>query len=369
MCRRFTKEEKGVENVLPNYVSGDYAVGTERFTIIDNDRDEILGAGEGKRRIAVRMYYPVCRESIAGMERAEVLSERKVLEIQKSYRIKKIAPKMVKADCYENAAHVEGKQFPLVIYSHGYNAYIEANNMLCCDLASHGYVVASVGHANEAVINEYDDGSYDLYDKKINKMMYDNVLTTMVGQLRLMKIKGTNEEIYEKFDAFQRKHMNYIMSRIPQWAQDCMCVVKDLELRYSQWIDFSVGIGATGHSLGGATAYYLCHHEERITCGINIDGGLFGEYENMTMTKPFMQICCEDNYNVETRSLFGSDAPVECEVFKDMKHLGFTDAKFYGMPAMMVGKMDGVKMYERLSSCHLRFLNNYLIYKKVYDLL
>ena len=41
MCRRFTKEEKGVENVLPNYVSGDYAVGTERFTIIDNDRDEI----------------------------------------------------------------------------------------------------------------------------------------------------------------------------------------------------------------------------------------------------------------------------------------------------------------------------------------
>ena len=226
-----------------------------------------------------------------------------------------------------------------------------------------------MGHANEAVINEYDDGSYDLYDKKINKMMYDNVLTTMVGQLRLMKIKGTNEEIYEKFDAFQRKHMNYIMSRIPQWAQDCMCVVKDLELRYSQWIDFSVGIGAIGHSLGGATAYYLCHHEERITCGINIDGGLFGEYENMTMTKPFMQICCEDNYNVETRSLFGSDAPVECEVFKDMKHLGFTDAKFYGMPAMMVGKMDGVKMYERLSSCHLRFLNNYLIYKKVYDLL
>ena len=49
--------------------------------------------------------------------------------------------------------------------------------------------------------------------------------------------------------------------------------------------------------------------------------------------------------------------------------LGFTDAKFYGMPAMMVGKMDGVKMYERLSSCHLRFLNNYLIYKKVYELL
>ena len=60
---------------------------------------------------------------------------------------------------------------------------------------------------------------------------------------------------------------------------------------------------------------------------------------------------------------------MECEVFKDMKHLGFTDAKFYGMPAMMGGKMGGVKRYETGSSCHLRFLNNYLIYKKVYDLL
>ena len=90
MCRRFTKEEKGVENVLPNYVSGDYAVGTERFTIIDNDRDEILGAGEGKRRIAVRMYYPVCRESIAG-ERRFFLRER-YLRFRRAIVLRRLRP-------------------------------------------------------------------------------------------------------------------------------------------------------------------------------------------------------------------------------------------------------------------------------------
>ena len=77
------------------------------------------------------------------------------------------------------------------------------------------------------------------------------------------------------------------------------------------------------------------------------------------MKKPFLQICCKENYNVETRSLFGTEAPAECEIFEDMKHIGFTDAKFFA-PKMLVGKLEPDKMYERLKSCHLRFLNRYL---------
>lgn len=311
---------------LPKYVSGDYAVGTECFTVIDSERKEVLGSGEGNRKIAVRMYYPVLRETVNSMQRADIFSVRKMQELQKAYHIKNVAQEMKKADYYENAAHVEGEMFPLVLYNHGYNAYLEANTFLCCELASNGYIVASVGHAYEAILNEYEDGTYDTYDKKINKMVYDNVVATLISQMILLKAKGTKEEVYQKFDAFQRKHTRYIMERVTQWGQDSMCVVRALKQRYAQWIDFSKGIGATGHSMGGATAYYLCHHEAEIACGINIDGGVFGDYENMTMTKPFLQICCAENYNVETRSLFGTNAPVECEIFEGMKHIGFTDA-------------------------------------------
>ena len=35
------------------------------------------------------------------------------------------------------------------------------------------------------------------------------------------------------------------------------------------------GIGLTGHSFGGAIAYYLCTNDPKYACGINIDGGLF----------------------------------------------------------------------------------------------
>ena len=348
-----------MNTALPNYISGEYAVGTECFTVIDSNRKEVLGPGEEPRKIAVRMYYPVMKEAVTGMERADIFTERKKQALQKSFHIKEVKEEMIKADYYEHAEHVKGAKFPLVIYNHGYNAYLEANTFLCCELASNGYIVASVGHAHEAILNEYEDGSYDVYDQKINKKMYDNVLAAVLSQLVLMKAKGTKEELYQKFDAFQRKHTRYIMDRVPEWGKDSMCVVHALEERYGDWIDFTKGIGATGHSLGGATAYYLCQQEAEIACGINIDGGIFGEYEGMVMKKPFLQICCQMNYNVVTRALFGTEAPAECEIFEDMKHIGFTDAKFFA-PKMLVGKLDADKMYERLKSCHLRFLNSYL---------
>ncbi len=345
---------------LPNYISGEYAVGTECFTVVDNTRREVLGAGVGPRKIAVRMYYPTDKEAVKNMEKADIFTDRKLEALQKAYHFKKVDPEMTKADYYEGAMHVENHKFPLVIFNHGYNAYVECNTFLCCELASNGYIVASVGHAHEAIANEYDDGTYDMFDKNISKIMYDSVLMTLFAQMKVLKAKGTPEEIFEKFDAFQKKHCQYIINRVPEWAKDTMCAVNELKTRYAQWIDFSKGIGATGHSLGGATAYYLCHHEEDFVCGVNIDGGLFGEYDGMVMKKPFLQICCKENYNVETRSLFNTEAPVQCDIFENMKHVGFTDAKFFIPLKMVVGKMDANEMYDRLSKLHLDFFGKYL---------
>ena len=38
------------------------------------------------------------------------------------------------------------KPFPVVIFSHGLSAIKTISSGICCDLASHGYVVASVEH-------------------------------------------------------------------------------------------------------------------------------------------------------------------------------------------------------------------------------
>ena len=345
---------------LPEYITGEYAVGTETFTIIDEKRTEVLGPASGSRRIAVRMYYPVAKDAVVGLPRAEMLSEVKRNALQSSYHIR--FPKGVDytAEYYAGAPHIPGAKFPLILYSHGYQSYVEANTFLCCDLASHGYIVASIGHAYEAIANEYDDGSYDLYDKTINKRMYESIIKALIDMQKLKKAKGTPEEQYAKFDAFQRKHSPYIMGRVPVWAEDTMCVVSALKERYTEWIDFSKGIGATGHSMGGATAYYLCQYEPEISCGVNIDGGVFGEYEGMTMTKPFLQISCEANVSVGSRVLFGTEAPTRMEVFEDMKHMGFADAKFMIPMKSMVGRLDGKVMHQRMVACHLEVFDKWL---------
>lgn len=249
--------------------------------------------------------------------------------------------------------------FPLVVFSHGYNSYVEANTFLCCELASNGYVVASIGHAYEAAINEYDDGTYDLYDIKNNRRICNNFIRHFISQVKLLKSKGTPEELYKKFDAFQRENAKFLMERIHEWGKDVMCVIDTLKTKYVEWIDFSKGIGASGHSFGGATAYYLCQHSEEITCGINIDGGIFGDYEGMVMKKPFLQILGE-SYNTATKPLLDTEAPVKCEIFHDIKHSGFTDAKFFIQYKMIVGKMDACEMHRKLSSCHLQFFQKYI---------
>lgn len=345
---------------IPEYITGEFAVGTKQFSITDSSRREVLGDAVGCRKIAVRLYYPSPKSAVAGLPRAEVFSPRKLQAVAKTLRIKGITDEnILKGEFYENAPFAQGK-FPLVLFSSGYNSYIEANNFLCCELASNGNIVASVGHAHEFAENDYDDGSFDLFDKKINRKMYDSAFAAMLAQSRLLKAKLTDEQAAEQFDLFQKKHTPFIIGRVAEWAADELCVLAELKSRCAEHIDFSTGAAAAGHSLGGAAAYYLCLHSDEISCGINIDGGIFGDYAGMTMKKPFLQIGCIQNRNVETRSMILTEAPAQRIEFTEMAHLGFTDMKFCVPSKRLMGKMDGVEMYRRLSKCQLDFLGRFL---------
>ncbi|MGN0164846.1 MAG: hypothetical protein ACI39R_01570 [Lachnospiraceae bacterium] len=342
------------------YITGKYMVGTTCFSVEDEKRKETLGDYNGNRKISIRMYYPVEKESIEGKKKASVFSEKKKKALCKAYHIKKMNAEMNSADYYENVPVSTNEKFPLILFSHGYNSYVEANTYLCCDLASHGYIVASVGHAFEAIENDYEDGSFDLYDKKINKMMYTSIFGAIRAQSKLLKKKLTSEEALAEFDAFQNKYTPYIKKRVPEWVEDMKYALEKIKIRYADYIDLRNGVGVSGHSLGGCVAYYLCRYYDEFACGINIDGGLFGEYPEKTMERPFCQISCMENVNTATRTLLNTTAPVWQVTFSKMKHNGFTDAKFYVPLKSLVGKMDSIEMFQNLSYCHYTFFDKYL---------
>ena len=347
---------------LPNYITGTYAVGTERFTVTDDSREEVLGPKCGPRKLEVRLFYPVNKSAVEGKERMK-LSEERVQAIQKACMVKTLPEGLVSPECYTGVPQAEEK-FPLVLYSHGYGSGVtEGNCLLCSELASNGYVVASIGHAYEAAICEFDDGTVALYDKEIK--IQTGGIKSFFAQMKLVRMDAEPSEVYACFDELQKKYMGFMLGRLPEWGKDSLCVVEALKKFYGDRIDFSKGIGATGHSFGGAVAYWLCQYSEEITCGANIDGGVFGDYTGMVMKKPFLQIGCKMNRNFELKPLMDTVAPVRFETFEGMTHGGFTDLKFMYEPEsakakMMVGKMDGREMHRKLADLHLEFFGGCL---------
>ena len=348
-----------------NYCTGPYAVGTSCFSFTDTGRREVLGGANGDRRITVRMYYPADRASVEGKPRAAIFSPSKKAAIMKAYHLRNVSDDIMCADYYEDVPIAEGQTFPLILFSMGYNSYVESNTYLLCALVSQGYVVASVGHAFEAVENDYEDGSADYFDKRINKMMYTSMIGALLAQGRLLRKKADFQEALHDLEAFQDKYTPYIKKRVPEWERDMLRALDEVRQRYAAHLDLSRGVGVSGHSLGGCVAYYLCRYHEEFCCGINMDGGLFGDYPDKVMEKPFCQISCTDNINVETRPFLQTNADTYQVVFADMKHMGFTDAKFYIPIKMLSGRLDSGELLRHLTYCHLGFFDKYLKGKDV----
>lgn len=341
--------------------TGEYAVGTFTYTVKDH-REEVLNPGS-MRSVAARVYYPVLKESVSGLPKTVTLSENMLRSYKASFGV---APDFRKnpganvSECYQDAERIPGKKFPLVLFNHGYNSYREGNSFLCIDLASHGYVVISVAHSMEGLCTELDDGTVLFFDKKLAKKMYEPMAGGLIAMYRLTKARGTDGELARRFDEVQNRYCRFMMGRLPEWMKDNEAALEYAERNYADLIDFGRGVGVSGHSMGGNTAYALCARNPRFVCGINMDGALFGDYTKDVQTKPFLQVSCRDNEKAETRTFLRHTGPVYRVLFRDMKHIGFSDAKYLIPYRFAVGKLDADEMHRNLCRCHLEFFDAYL---------
>ena len=345
--------------------TGEYAVGTFTYTVKDV-REEVMKPGT-KRSVGARVYYPVNKSDVEGLSKTEYMSENMTKGMKMVYKVPMNYKKMTESgdnisECYTDAPRIQGEKFPLIVFSPGYGSYREGNSFLCIELASHGYVVIVVDHTMEMICSEFDDGSFVFYNKKIKSM--EPYLGGLIASLKLMKLKGTDEELWEALDEYQRKYRTFIMSRRDEWVKDTDAAVEYAREHLSDLIDFQKGIGATGHSAGGNTAYELCATNPDYACGVNMDGGSFGNYKDEVLNVPFLQISCKDNENVVNRFYLRHTKPVYKALFKDMKHMGFSDMKYNIPMASIAGKLDPDILHKNLCRCHLEFFDTYLKGKK-----
>ena len=350
--------------------TGKYAVGTKTFTIYNTRKEALDTKGDSMRHIPARIYYPTSKNTTEGLTKAKSLSRSEAMGIKKIFMIPLNYDKMEAAgendsECYVDAPFIEDKKFPLIVFNHGYFSYIEGNSFLLIELASQGYVVLTVGHPYEGTGTDYDDGTYTIADKSLANKMYHPYWRGILAAYKLTKYKGTLQEQAELFEEFQNKYCKFIGSRVDEWITDTNFAVEHAKKEFAQILDLTNGIGIAGHSQGGAVAYKVCLTDPEYTCGINIDGGLFGDTQGLTMNKPFMQLSCLDNENIVTKGYINHTKPAYKVLFRDMKHMGFADIKYALKPGMTAGKLDADLAHKYTCRSFLEFFDCYL--RKIKD--
>ena len=351
--------------------TGKYAVGMFTYTVYDALEETMYNALGTKRSIPAKVYYPAAKESVKDLPKARYLSKEMIAMIKKQYMMPVKYEKVEqdgsnRSECYENAPFIEGERFPLILFNHGSGSFREAHSYLFCELASHGYVVVSIGHPYEGMLTELDDGRKYELAKGMTSHCYSPTLRAIHALKKLSKAKGSNEELWQMFDGIQKKHNRFLIERVSAWKDDTKAALQYLREKYGDLIDWEKGIGVTGHSIGGAAAFALCEDEpQTFTCGINIDGGLFGDHEGKPISVPFLQMNCEPNKTAVTYAFLNNRNYAYHAVFRDMEHLGFSDMKYQIPLKSMVGKLDPDVAHTESCRVIIEFFDAYL--KKTKD--
>lgn len=158
-------------------------------------------------------------------------------------------------------------KYPVLLFSHGFGSTRMQNFSQMEELASHGYVVVSVDHTNDAAYTKFPDGremmnQTDAYSYSFN-----------IEDER--DVKARSEDI------------SYVLDQLTSIND------KDPQGLFTGKIDID-RIGIFGHSYGGSTAAQALLDDSRISAGINIDGPLHEPVASSGFEQPFMFILDED---------------------------------------------------------------------------
>ena len=273
--------------VFPQYkapkVTGEYEVTTATYTYIDKNRIEEFTDNGENRFVNVEFWYP------------------------------------------ENA---DGT-YPLLVFSHGASGIKASNTSTYTELASHGYVVASIDHPYHSFYTASEDGTKALinsdYNLEVSNANKDGIYT-----------KEETYELIQKWMKLRTDDMNFVIDTILEKAKgDNNSVYQQINTKK---------IGVFGHSMGGAASVWLGRDRDDIQAIVNIDAPFFSDlvYKKDTddyvardeaFTTPLLNIYSDDVWEqLDSNSTYVANK-LDNENFKDAytvhfkgaKHLSFTD--------------------------------------------
>ena len=269
--------------------------------------------------------------------------------------------RLMKSNSNKDVLIVPNKKFPIVIYNHGYGGATTVYQSVFEELASHGYLVVSVGHQDESAFLLKEDGSViqnsphnDFYTKReleINARAIGIEQSTILNSDNLENLT----KAYKSLVSLSPLHSE----SVNLWVQDTENIIYLLEELNNQNVYLKGGfdfekMGVFGHSVGGATAGEF-GSKKIFKAGINIDGFQFGNLIHSNLKIPFMFISSNEEGNRLLRvSPFAkaSKKPTYHAIIEGFSHGSFSDLQLFSAQGFK-----GIQLQRELI---LDFFNKYL---------
>jgi len=332
------------------------------------DEFEYVGYGDEIRRIPLAIYYP--SDDTLGKTPCQY-AFKELFQLRSANNV----THKTLTHCFEDVpvSSIE-KKYPVVFYHCGYGGHIMENTVLCSDLASLGYVIVSVGHPGECSGIRYKDGTIRFIEKEYIDAMENPKLFEDIGPLfEAFKVTDENEDeklidmgrdFFAKQDCFGK--------RIKIWTKDNSAAAdyikkinnSEVESILNDKLDLDKGFAVTGHSFGGATAIEVCLKDSRFVCGLNMDGGNFGDNYGSDIKKPYLALGNPFIWKMLKAVFLNNSNDSYHITVNDSGHLGFTDSLYLDRSEEgleRIGNRNPLEFRELKTAYHKCFYDKYLL--------
>ncbi len=331
--------------------TGLYAIGTTTYHMIDGDREEIFGDNPGgDRELMLQVWYPA--EPGSSTTQAPYFDQLDVAASVLAERLGLPSFFMGHLDLVDTHAMIdatpigENASYPLLLFSHGLSGLRMQNTAQFEELASHGYIVASVDHTYDSVITIMPDGRAIMHHSQT--VMPEGVSSVLWGR-RLVGVRAQD--------------LTTTLAFLENQNRDPDSLLHDR-------IDMN-RVGGMGHSTGGATAIEFCTHSSYCQAVLVQDGwleSLSEETLSQPLSQPSMFLSTNEwlsskNQSIGKIFIDGQEQASYEVTIDEMSHYNFTDIPLLTPLAAQIGlggKINGARGIRILNDYNLAFFDRYL---------
>jgi dienelactone hydrolase len=285
-------------------------IGTRVIDLVDATRSDPYLANGSKRELLVRFWYPA-----APAQHCEPAPYTSSDVWNYMAKLEKVPAPSVRTNSCQDAPVATGAH-PVVVLTHGYTGTFTDYTFLAEDLASRGYIVASVNHTFEATAVQFPDGR-----------LAKSVLGSHIGNTSRLDNQATSFAV-----AVRMNDLRFVMDQLERLnVSPTSAFAGRLELSR---------VAVMGHSLGGLTALLGMKMEPRFGAAVTLDGVSPGRLFGATEKPVLMLLTGRDSWDQDTCGLWNTlHGPRVLVTLKNADHLTPSDAVWLARGAVATGDL------------------------------